>query len=106
MRGPAGGWPEQTAADAATSGSTVGAVTGVCRMRGPAGGWPEHTAGGLRGALPPGLGGPGGYPPGLAPPRRRRRTSRTIAAVPITATVAPAAVIVASFRSSRRPATV
>ena len=28
-----------------------------------------------------------------------------MAAVPITATVAPAAVIVASFRASRRPAT-
>jgi len=38
-------------------------------------------------------------------PRRRRLTSRTIAAVPMTATVAPAAVIVASFLSSRRPAT-
>ncbi len=38
-------------------------------------------------------------------PLRRRRTWRTIAAVPITATVAPAAVIVASFFASRRPAT-
>ena len=34
-----------------------------------------------------------------------RRTWRTMAAVPMTATVAPAAVIVASFLSSRRPAT-
>src|SRR5258708_4284471 len=37
--------------------------------------------------------------------RRRLRTWRTIAAVPMTATVAPAAVMVASFLSSRRPAT-
>src|SRR5215471_11343235 len=37
--------------------------TGVCRPRGPAEGWPEQTAGGLRGAEPSGLGGPGGYPP-------------------------------------------
>ena len=37
--------------------------------------------------------------------RRRLRTWRTIAAVPMTATVAPAAVIVASFFASRRPAT-
>src|SRR5215472_14943764 len=39
MRGPAGGWPEQTAADAVTARSTVGTVTG---------GLPQ-TAGGLRG---------------------------------------------------------
>jgi hypothetical protein len=41
-------------------------------------------------------------------PRRRRRARRTIAAVPITATVAPAApaaVMVASLRASRLPAT-
>src|SRR5207253_1491608 len=37
-------------------------------------------------------------------PRRRRLAARTIAAVPITATVAPAAVMVASFRGRRRPA--
>src|SRR5215472_15555610 len=36
--------------------------------------------------------------------RLRRRAARTIAAVPITATVAPAAVIVASFLGRRRPA--
>src|SRR6266536_3722206 len=41
-------------------------------------------------------------------PRRRRRARRTIAAAPMTATVAPAApaaVIVASLPGSRRPAT-
>src|SRR5215470_15586376 len=37
--------------------------------------------------------------------RRRLRTCLTIAAVPMTATVAPAAVIVASFFASLRPAT-
>src|SRR5262249_56794263 len=36
--------------------------------------------------------------------RRRLRTCLTIAAVPMTATVAPAAVMVASFFASRRPA--
>src|SRR5215831_12541236 len=36
--------------------------------------------------------------------RLRRRAARTIAAVPITATVAPAAVMVASFLGRRRPA--
>src|SRR5215469_10341327 len=35
----------------------------------------------------------------------RRRARRTMAAVPMTATVAPAAVIVASLPASRRPTT-
>jgi NADH-quinone oxidoreductase subunit G len=39
---------------------------GEGQMRGPAG--PEQTGGGLRGAQPTGLGGPGGYPPGSTQP--------------------------------------
>src|SRR5215469_13753118 len=64
MRGPAGGWPEQKAAEATTAGRAARTATGVCRIRGPAGGWPEQTAGGLRGAKPPGLG-VRGLPPGI-----------------------------------------
>jgi hypothetical protein len=59
-------------------------------------------------ATVPARGSPGSARRGLRnrqDPRLPRRTWRTMAAVPITATVAPAAVMVASRFPSRRPAT-
>src|SRR5215472_9879595 len=60
MRGPAGGWPEQTAADAVTARSTVGTVTG---------GLPDARAG-RRLARADGRGAPGGPRPEAVPDAR------------------------------------
>src|SRR5215470_19885557 len=64
MRGPAEGWPEQTAADAATACNTVRRSPAYAGWEGRPEAGPSRRQGGSWGAKPPGLGGPGGYPPG------------------------------------------